>query len=101
VQAYATPGDIPPLPLLDDVVVLITDYEMPGEDGLAFAKRFHGSHPGVPVIMVTGCCGIRLEHEDATADFLSLRCKPIDYEELHQLVQQAQRRVQCKRPSTS
>jgi CheY-like chemotaxis protein len=32
---------------------LITDYEMPGENGFALADDFHTHYPRVPVILVT------------------------------------------------
>lgn len=34
--------------------LVVTDYHMPEIDGLEFVRRLGQSHPGVPVIMITG-----------------------------------------------
>lgn len=86
VRDYGAPGEVPPLPELSDVAVVITDYEMPGETGLDFAKRFHALYPTVPVIMVTGYDGACVKNEATRMEFLSLCGKPVDYDELLRVV---------------
>ena len=34
--------------------IVVTDFRMEGMNGLELAKRIHASHPGIPVIIVTG-----------------------------------------------
>lgn len=84
VRECATADQVPDANSLDGVEVLITDYEMPGQDGCALADRFHAAHPHTPVVMVTG------HHHraggPAERDFLRRLPKPLDYDELHRLV---------------
>jgi len=84
VRECANADEVPETGSLDDIEVLITDYEMPGEDGCALADRFHEAHPHTPVVMVTGhhhCAG-----GPAERDFLRRLPKPLNYEELHTLI---------------
>ena len=83
---FARPRDVPPLATFEELTLLILDYQLDGEDGLSFADRFHASHPRVPVVMVTTYASDRLEAEVAARTFLTLRHKPVDYEELAQLL---------------
>ena len=53
VFAYAFPARSPRTVRLRGVTLLITDYDMPGENGIAFADRFHAARPDVPVVLVT------------------------------------------------
>jgi len=84
VRECANAAEVPDADDLDDIEVLITDYEMPGQDGCALADRFHEAHPHAPVVMVTG-------HRHCAAgpgarEFLRRLPKPLDYEELHALI---------------
>ena len=83
---FARPRDVPPLATFEELTLLILDYQLDGEDGLSFADRFHASHPRVPVVMVTTYASDRLEAEVAARTFLTLRHKPVDYEELAELL---------------
>ena len=83
---FARPRDVPALATFEQLTLLILDYQLDGEDGLSFADRFHASHPRVPVVMVTTYASDRLEAEVAARGFLTLRHKPVDYEELAQLL---------------
>ena len=86
VHDYGAPSEVPTLATLGHIAAVITDYEMPGENGLAFADRFHAAHPRVPVVLVTGHRMRQLEDQAATREFLYLLRKPIDYDELHALL---------------
>jgi DNA-binding NtrC family response regulator len=85
VRHFARPADIQ-LPFSEAVSMLILDYEMAGEDGLSFADRFHAAHPDVPVVMVTAHWSEFLDHEIAARDFIVLRRKPVDYDDLVRLL---------------
>ncbi len=79
---YARPADVPPLASFESLTVLILDYQMEGENGLSFADRFHRTHPDVPVVMLAVYCSDYLSTEVGARDFITLRRKPLDYEEL-------------------
>ena len=84
-QEYAAPGDVPPQ--LPDIELAITDYLMPGENGLSFARRFHRSHPSVPVVVVTAYSTSAIEKEAAASGFISVLHKPVGYERVQRLVE--------------
>jgi DNA-binding NtrC family response regulator len=86
VVEYATAHDVPPLGALGEVQGVVTDYDMPGTNGLTFADRFHAAYPKVPIIMVTGVCTKSLEAQAATRSFVCLLRKPIQYDQLHSLL---------------
>src|SRR5262249_11873490 len=86
VETFARPADVPPLTSLVGLSMLILDYQMEGEDGLSFADRFHAAHPDVPVVMVTAYWSRFLDAEIDARDFITLRRKPIDYDELARLL---------------
>jgi len=86
VTEFAAPTHVPPLTSLEGLTTLILDYQLSGEDGLAFADRFHTAHPNVPVVMVTAYWSNYLDAQVAARDFITLRRKPIDYEELARLL---------------
>jgi DNA-binding NtrC family response regulator len=86
VQQFTQPADVPPLQGLGRPSMLIVDYQMNGEDGLAFSDRFHAAHPNVPVLMVTAYWSQFVDAEVAARGFITLRRKPIDYDELARLL---------------
>jgi DNA-binding NtrC family response regulator len=86
VREFAAPADLPALASFEEVSVLITDYQLAGEDGLALADRFHASHPRASVFMITSYWTDHLEAEVANRDFLTLLRKPLDYEEIVRLL---------------
>ncbi len=88
VVEYATAHELPPLTTLGEVRVLVTDYDMPGTNGLTFADSFHAAYPAVPIIMVTGACTKNLEAQTAARGFVSLLRKPLEYDKLHNLLHQ-------------
>lgn len=83
---YATAHEVPPLAAFEDVRVVVTDYDMPGTDGLSFADTFHAVHPTVPIIMVTGAYSTHLEAQAAARGVVSVLQKPLEYDRLHSLL---------------
>src|SRR5690348_4212966 len=53
VLAYAEPASIPPFDSLGRVDLLLTDYDMPGKNGLVLADELHAHRPSVPVLLAT------------------------------------------------
>jgi CheY-like chemotaxis protein len=83
VHEYGSPDELPPLTTLA-VAVVVSDYQMPGMDGLTFAKAFHEAHPAVPILLLTACSGVLGCPSDAA--FVKVRSKPSEYDELHSLL---------------
>lgn len=86
VFAYPTPGALPGLETISRVSVVITDYDMPGMNGLTLADRLHAYFPGMPVVLVTAYASRVVEATIASRGFVHLRYKPLDYEDVHGLL---------------
>ena len=83
VVEYSAPSEVPLLKRLGEVRgVLITDYEMPGANGLVFADTFHTTHPSIPVVMITASPTPNLVAQAAARTFVRLLRKPLDYNDL-------------------
>ena len=80
---FASPADVPPLEDLHHVEMVIVEYLLPGEHGIALAKRFHRVHPRLPVLLVSVYLGGRFAEPDRDRDFVHTLSKPIDYDHLH------------------
>ena len=78
VRDYTHPLEVPPIPTLGEISLVVSDYQMPGQDGLAFADAFHRVHPTVPIILVTASIVPRLRTEAAVRSFLHLAPKPVE-----------------------
>jgi len=91
VREYETPAAIPTLDDMNDVhAVVVADYNCRHE-GLVFADRFHAAYPTVPIVLVTAYWSESVEAEAAQRDFLCVRSKPLDYDELHDHLQTGHR----------
>lgn len=88
VQVFAAPGEVPALDTLSAIDLVITDYEMPGESGLAFADRFHAVYPAVPVVLMSAHCASTFAGAVTARHFLHLWGKPFVYDELNALLHQ-------------
>jgi DNA-binding NtrC family response regulator len=86
VTAYGSPAELPALTTLSAPTLLITDYQMPGEDGLSLARRFHEVYPEVPVLIVTAQWSDYLNRASEAWGFLTMHRKPLDYFEFHKLI---------------
>jgi DNA-binding NtrC family response regulator len=89
VRTYAAPAHLPPLPTLGNVAILVTDYEMPGKNGIILADAFHAQHPDVPVILATYYRTRSLDAQVLARPFVRLVEKPVDYALLHALIHDA------------
>jgi two-component system response regulator GlrR len=82
---YPEPAAVPPAGAMDRLDLLLTDYEMPGRNGLSLADEFHAHHPALPVLLVTAY-RTGLGAEAAQRSFLRIVQKPIGYETLHRMI---------------
>jgi two-component system response regulator GlrR len=70
---------------MDRLDLLLTEYEMPGRNGLSLADEFRAHHPTLPVLLVTAY-RTGLDAEVAQRPFLRIVQKPIAYETLHHMI---------------
>jgi len=68
------------------IAILVTDYSMPGQSGLALADKLHARHPDLPVVIVSAYRTQALEAQAKTRSFVSVLSKPLEFEELHALI---------------
>jgi FixJ family two-component response regulator len=64
--------------------LLITDFSMPGTNGVALIENLQAKKRNLPAILITGCaaqCAIRFD----TASFLSFN-KPVCWSELQEAI---------------
>jgi DNA-binding NtrC family response regulator len=88
---FARPALVPEFTALGEVGLLVTDYEMPDQNGFELADAFHAAHPQTPVIVITGLHSRIVEIEAARRDFVHLIFKPVDYDDLHALIHRVAR----------
>lgn len=71
---------------LSGIAILVTDYSMPGQSGLALADQIHARHPTMPVVIVSAYRTQTLESQAKARDFVSLLSKPLEFDDLHGLI---------------
>jgi two-component system NtrC family response regulator len=71
------------------VSLVITDYRMPGMDGLELLGRIRSEHPLVPVVMITAFGSIGNAVEAIKAGAFDYITKPIDFDQLAIAVRRA------------
>ncbi len=86
VLEYAGGHELPMPDALPGIRLIITDYQMPGDSGLAIADRYHAAHPSVPIVLVTAHWSRQLEAEVAARPFIRLCRKPFNYEDIETLL---------------
>ena len=62
--------------------VVITDFHIPGADGLAIATRARSSRATIPIFMVTGDPRAVASAHDSLAEPVEVVTKPVDYSRL-------------------
>jgi two-component system OmpR family response regulator len=86
VASFHDPSQVPPLERLPVPLAVVLDYDMPMEDGLSFADRFHERHPAVLVIMLTAHPEALVRLHIIARPSLTYRRKPIEYRALAALL---------------
>lgn len=79
---------------------VVTDYSMPGLDGLRLSRRIRDAHPRVPVILVTGFLGADREEEIAHSGVTLVLSKPFRRPQLLEAIEEASGRMQRGGSST-
>lgn len=75
-----------PIERLTGIDALLSEYLIAGENGLAFARRFHAHHPSVPVVLLTRVAEV-LAEKIAHLRYVTVLPKPLDYEALAGVLQ--------------
>jgi len=86
VSEYPAPSAVGDGAALDDIRVVVSDYQMAPQNGLVFADAVHAAHPAMAVVLVTAYATPELEAEVDARPFLRLCRKPIDYDHLHDFI---------------
>jgi len=87
VLAYRSPTEVPALDDLAPIAAVITDFDMPAVNGLAFADAIHGARPDLPVMIVTANPSVTIAPVTALrSDFLSVLSKTVAYDRIHELL---------------
>jgi CheY-like chemotaxis protein len=73
----------------DSLAAVVTDFHMPGADGVAVAHRARHRHPDIPVVFITGRADI-LSDCEIEQPFVCLP-KPFSVEQMVSIVQQVVR----------
>src|SRR5262249_3699429 len=84
--AFALPAEVPEDGRVLDITLLVTDYDLPGENGVAFADRLHAARPDVPVVLVTAFRTHAVDAQAVVRPFLTVLSKPLDYDQFHVLL---------------
>ncbi|MEI6306648.1 MAG: response regulator, partial [Deltaproteobacteria bacterium] len=68
---------------------ILTDVNMPGEDGIKFLAKIHKQLPDVPVIMMTGYAQLQTAVDAIKNGAFEFICKPFDLQHLTQVLDKA------------
>jgi len=86
VGQYDDPKAVPPDLLQRALVVVVTDYQMAETDGLTFADNVHAVWSQAAIVLATAYWTVEIEAAVAARSFVALCRKPVDYDDLHELM---------------
>ena len=69
--------------------LVITDYRMPGMDGMSFIEKVNRIHPGIPIVLTSAYLSDELKSHASELGVRSLLAKPTTSEEICRSVHQA------------
>lgn len=83
-----------------ELIVILSDINMPGMDGLSLLREIKSRHPGLPVMMVTAYGDDERRQYAAEAGALEFLSKPVDFDLLKEQLRQL-RVSRCDEPGQS
>jgi DNA-binding NtrC family response regulator len=83
---YPSGTAVPPFATLPPTAILVTDFEMPGSNGLHLADGFRRAHPNGHAILLSAYTIPAVDGAVAARPWLRFVSKPVDYETLHALI---------------
>ncbi len=86
VHEYPSATALPALDTLPPDAMLLTDFEMPGRNGIELADAFRSANPKGRAILLSAYAVPVVAGAVATRPWLRFVSKPADYEALHQLL---------------
>lgn len=88
VLEYPSGTALPPFDTFAPDAVLLTDFELPGSNGLELADAFRRAHPSGQAILLSACAIPAIDGAVTARPWLRFVSKPVDYETLHALIHQ-------------
>ena len=86
VRDFRAPGEVPLDVHSHEVGIVVTDYEMPGADGISFSDAVRARNPEMRVVLITTHRTQTIQQCVDARPWLHLHWKPVAYDELHVLV---------------
>ncbi len=83
---YPEVAAVPPLETLPADAILLTDFEMPGANGIELADAFHRACPNGRAILMSAYTIPVVDGAVASRPWLQFVSKPVDYDALHRLL---------------
>jgi DNA-binding NtrC family response regulator len=83
---YPSGTAVPPFDSLPADAILLTDFEMPGPNGIEVADAFRRAHPSSRAILLSAYAIPAIDGAVVARPWLRFVSKPVDYETLHELI---------------
>ncbi len=83
VRPFELPAMLPPFDVLPNGSLLVTDFEMPGQNGLQLADASCHAHPSSAALLISGYSATSLAAALAVRPWLRLAAKAMPYDPLH------------------
>ena len=85
---YPSGASVPPFGTLPRDAILLTDFDMPGANGIELADAFRRVRPTGHAILLSAYTIPAVDGAVAARPWLRFVSKPVDYETLHALIHQ-------------
>jgi DNA-binding NtrC family response regulator len=83
---YPAATAVPAFDTLPAAAILLTDFEMPGPNGVVLADAFRRARPSAQAILLSAYTMPVVDGAVATRPWLRFMSKPLDYDVLHVLI---------------